>query len=413
MTWESCSRIGLLIMQLLLVYCIGITGEPALLLCFASLLAHVRTGLQASYVRLLLSSYMAFFLVGVAIYDSFGYIYDSTLLLLTSASILAASPLTLIGSQIDLNNNDAQAIDLPGFHIFVGVIGLAIILLYFPFGLSNVDRIEAQTGNGFFNLIAQALGVLSLFSSSHRPLLTKLIMLALSCALFATFSVSRSSALLAVAMYMFINHPLYIPKKIIVIAGGFISLIFVIIASIRSIGNSLVESLRHAISDPLASHAYFYEYQRTGFLLGEYVASYFYRLVPRVLWEDKPDVIGFGRAVALSDNTRTPGLVVEGFANFGQIGAVTFPLVAGIIFIWALRRFYLSKSVYWRIFFALLCFDLLAFGRTIVTKVPYTLIENLIITIIAAVFISLWANFLPSSTLRLRRSAYLFGARNA
>jgi oligosaccharide repeat unit polymerase len=128
------------------------------------------------------------------------------------------------------------------------------------------------------------------------------------------------------------------------------------------------------------------------FLHGESLLSLFFVLVPRTLWPDKPRISMGGWVkeelfgVQTQLNGWPPGLVAEGYMNFGHFGMIVLPFFAGL----ALRTLYetvrpklgqsflitiLYAAVLYGIGFKLIALNLsLALAATFMTVMPAVVI---------------------------------------
>lgn len=391
MTWHRLSQLILGSQIVLLISLLITTLHVAFLLSLFSTVLIVGRDLRYSFVRLVVASHVSFFAIGYYLFERMGYQYSTELLYLNCISILIMSAFFLFYIRLGKPINIVQPSYMSGLNGFVVSVAGILVLLYFPFLQTDTSRISYQSGNGALNLLSQAVGALCIISSYHLVFRRKLLSLILACLLFVAFSLSRSSAMIPLVFFTFFNYPYLIPKAVVVGAGTGLFGVFTYIAAARALGSSFTASFFHAVSDPIASHRYFSQFQNSAHLHGEYIISYFSRLVPRSIWPEKPEVIGFGREVILNEQTRTPGLVVEGFANFDYLGSLVFPILAGFAFLFFFEKFWRAKRLTVKVFSALFCFDFLTFGRTIAAKIPYVLVENLIITIMALAVVGVWA----------------------
>lgn len=106
--------------------------------------------------------------------------------------------------------------------------------------------------------------------------------------------------------------------------------------------------------------------------------------LPRGLWAGKPEiygVVGAQEAIVpgLYDDfqrgaTFPPGIMAEGFVNFGVVGAVAFPLAAGVALRTAYLRLLEVRTTFYVVLIAWLLANLLSVMRALGPMIPNTLL---------------------------------------
>lgn len=344
----------------------------------------------SSFLRIYIAASFLFFSVGYYVYTKQSYHYSPYLLYFNIYIVLVQCVLYVVLRYFRLRDYSAGVsrgfFPSKFFLRFMCLFGLMILMVAWSNTQFVGNRAQSQLGTGVFNLFFQAIGILIIYSTTKVNFVEKVLALLIAVMLFSFFSLSRSSALAPLFAFVLINYIDYFPRYVLVLLASLISSIFIILAYLRSISDNLYDSVLHAITDPYASHFYYEEFRNgLNLLHGKYVLEYFYRLIPRSIWQDKPQVIGYGREVIVNENTRTPGALVEGFTNFSDIGAFLFPLSTMLIFYIMFLVFMRTKNLFISVFAMLCVMNVPTVGRVIVAKLPYTFIENLIITLMAMV----------------------------
>lgn len=273
-------------------------------------------------------------------------------------------------------------IERGGFLYFFIIVSLFFITFsLYGVNLSASNRNLYQANVGSISLLFKGLALYCVFKTYNRNKFVAFGSIVAACAVFALVTLSRSQSLQPLIVFVLLRYREKIPSFAIVLISGLILISMYILSTLRGIEQQVLQNtLFYTISDPNATHAFYAD--SSPFNFGRYFFEYFYRLVPREFWPDKPLVIGFGRSTVLNDNSRTPGLIVEGYRSFGYFGGFVYlPLFALVYY--SLGRLVSDGGLRpIKIVAILFCSDILTSGRAIFAKVPYQFVEYGIVSFV-------------------------------
>lgn len=256
---------------------------------------------------------------------------------------------------------------------------IAVSLFFMTFAIygdnfSGSNRNLYQANVGSISLLFKGLALYCVFKTYNRNKFVAFGSIVAACAVFALVTLSRSQSLQPLIVFALLRYGQKVPSFAIVLMSGLILTSMYIVSTLRGIEQQVLQNtFFYTISDPNATHAFYAD--PSPFNFGRYFFEYFYRLVPREFWPDKPLVIGFGRSTVLNDNSRTPGLIVEGYRSFGYVGGFIYlPLFA--LFYYSIGRMISAEGLRpIKVISILFCSDILTSGRAIFSKVPYQFVE--------------------------------------
>lgn len=239
------------------------------------------------------------------------------------------------------------------------------------------DRVAVQRGSGVIRLCLQSLAIFVVLASHGMRFLHQICILIIATFLCFVLTASRSESLTPFAVWLLRFGIFHVKAHyVLFMACGPIASYF-LISVVRGQGDgSLYSSFLHGISDPLAIHFYALEtFNHKVYMYGSNAIDYLLKAVPRAVWADKPDAIGYGRFVELNDNTRLAGIFVEGLNNFGYLGVFLFPVLSWMVTVWMLSAMFRMQSLFFLLLSGVLVGKIFTSGRNILLRTGYDLFE--------------------------------------